>query len=192
MTNVVTVLGDHKGMTTPKVSGDEYYVDAKVNVTDYRGAAALTPTGTFDADANTFTRASGSLIAGLEVGASITISNAEDGGNNATVYITSNDGTTLGLSAVAAAESGDAITITPDYETLTAASFGLSTINSMMVLGSESSTLLLTQHLHTDGTNLRGLNKRAVEMKVLAIANGANQALNADAGMFLVRVYGNL
>ena len=192
MTNVVTVLGDHKGMTTPKVSGDEYYVDAKVNITDYRGAAALAPVGNYVADDNTFTRTSGDLISGLEVGSSITITNSEDNGNNATVYITSNDGTTLGLSAVDADETGDTITITPDYETLTAASFGLSTINSIMVLGSESSTLLLTQHLHTDGTNLRGLNKRAVEMKVLAIANGANQALNADAGMFLVRVYGNL
>ena len=35
----VTILADHKGMTTPKVSGDEYYVGAVIDLdtdnTDY-------------------------------------------------------------------------------------------------------------------------------------------------------------
>ena len=31
MAVTVTVLADHKGYTTPKVSGDEYYVDADIN-----------------------------------------------------------------------------------------------------------------------------------------------------------------
>ena len=35
MTHTTTILADHKGMTTPKVSGDEYYVDANINITSY-------------------------------------------------------------------------------------------------------------------------------------------------------------
>ena len=35
MTHTTTLLADHKGMTTPKVSGDEYYVDANINITSY-------------------------------------------------------------------------------------------------------------------------------------------------------------
>ena len=35
MTHTTTLLADHKGMTTPKVSGDEYYVDANINITGY-------------------------------------------------------------------------------------------------------------------------------------------------------------
>jgi len=31
----VTLLADHKGMKTPKVSGDEYYVDALINMGTY-------------------------------------------------------------------------------------------------------------------------------------------------------------
>lgn len=37
MANTVTLLEDHKGMTTPKVHGDEYYVDCAVNITNYSG-----------------------------------------------------------------------------------------------------------------------------------------------------------
>jgi|TARA_R100000458_G_scaffold51654_1_gene52679 hypothetical protein len=36
--NTVTLLKDHKGMTTPKVHGDEYYVDCAVNITTYSGS----------------------------------------------------------------------------------------------------------------------------------------------------------
>lgn len=35
MTHTVTILADHKGYTAPHVSGDEYYVDAKINITSY-------------------------------------------------------------------------------------------------------------------------------------------------------------
>ena len=35
MTHTTTILADHKGMTTPKVSGDEYYVDANIEITSY-------------------------------------------------------------------------------------------------------------------------------------------------------------
>ena len=35
MVNTVTLLADHKGMTTPRVHGDEYLVDCKVEITNY-------------------------------------------------------------------------------------------------------------------------------------------------------------
>ena len=43
MTHVVTILADHKGFTAPHVSGDEYYVDAIVNITAYvQGGVTVT------------------------------------------------------------------------------------------------------------------------------------------------------
>ena len=35
MAHTVTILADHKGYTAPHVAGDEYYVDAKINITSY-------------------------------------------------------------------------------------------------------------------------------------------------------------
>ena len=35
MTHTVTILADHKGATTPRVSGDEYFVDAVIDITSY-------------------------------------------------------------------------------------------------------------------------------------------------------------
>ena len=35
MAHTVTILEDHKGHTAPHVSGDEYFVDAIINITAY-------------------------------------------------------------------------------------------------------------------------------------------------------------
>ena len=35
MTATVTLIADHKGVTTPRVMGDEYVVDAFVDITSY-------------------------------------------------------------------------------------------------------------------------------------------------------------
>lgn len=35
MAHTVTLLADHKGVTRPKVSGDEYVVDAVIDITTY-------------------------------------------------------------------------------------------------------------------------------------------------------------
>ena len=35
MTHTVTLLADHKGYTRPRVVGDEYMVDANINITSY-------------------------------------------------------------------------------------------------------------------------------------------------------------
>lgn len=42
MTLTVTLLGDHKGITTPKVMGDEYVVDAWVKISVYHTADVVT------------------------------------------------------------------------------------------------------------------------------------------------------
>jgi len=43
----VTLLGDHKGITRPKVSGDEYVVDALLDVTSHVQAGAEIPASAF-------------------------------------------------------------------------------------------------------------------------------------------------
>tara|TARA_Y100000114_G_scaffold38055_1_gene33663 strand:+ start:1882 stop:2232 length:351 start_codon:yes stop_codon:yes gene_type:complete len=35
MTHTVTLLANHKGITSPRVVGDEYVVDANINITSY-------------------------------------------------------------------------------------------------------------------------------------------------------------
>lgn len=43
MTHSVTLLADHKGFTKPRANGDEYMVDAIVNITAYvQGGITLT------------------------------------------------------------------------------------------------------------------------------------------------------
>ena len=87
MTPTFTMLADHLGFTGPKVMGHEYYVDAAVNCTSYRGAFNLT--GTFLASANTFTLtvADAADFGRLAVGQEYAITNAVDSGNNATVTV---------------------------------------------------------------------------------------------------------
>jgi len=194
MVNVVTILADHKGMTTPRVTGDEYYVDAKVNITDYRftDTTGIQPTGAFTAATNKFVRASGDALSTLTTGQLVSIANADESGNNeSAVRVTSVDGNTMFLGSVTTDDASDEVDILPTYEVLKASSFGLSTINALEVLGSESLTLKLLPVLDSSGDNLLG-NTSAMEVALTAIANGANQAANVDGGMFLVRVYGNL
>ena len=45
MTHTVTLLADHKGFTKPRVNGDEYMVDAIINISAYvQGGITLTAT----------------------------------------------------------------------------------------------------------------------------------------------------
>ena len=45
MAHTVTLLADHKGYTKPKANGDEYQVDALINITNYvSGGITLTAT----------------------------------------------------------------------------------------------------------------------------------------------------
>ena len=41
MANTVTILADHRGVSRPRVVGDEYVVDAQVEITDYAVAGEV-------------------------------------------------------------------------------------------------------------------------------------------------------
>tara|TARA_R100000995_G_scaffold46709_1_gene22128 strand:+ start:711 stop:1064 length:354 start_codon:yes stop_codon:yes gene_type:complete len=43
----VTILADHKGYTAPRVSGDEYFVDALVDVSSIVAAGSVIPAAQF-------------------------------------------------------------------------------------------------------------------------------------------------
>ena len=43
----VAILADHKGTTAPRVSGDEYFVDAVIDVTSHVAAGAVIPASEF-------------------------------------------------------------------------------------------------------------------------------------------------
>ena len=43
----VTILADHKGVTAPKAVGDEYVVDAVIDVTSHVAAGAVIPASAF-------------------------------------------------------------------------------------------------------------------------------------------------
>ena len=47
MTNTVTLIADHKGVTSPKVTGDEYYVDAYVDIISYTANGEQMTAGDF-------------------------------------------------------------------------------------------------------------------------------------------------
>jgi len=47
LVKAITVLADHKGMTTPRVSGDEYFVDAVIDITQVVAAGSVIPASDF-------------------------------------------------------------------------------------------------------------------------------------------------
>lgn len=47
LVKAVTILADHKGMTTPRVSGDEYFVDAICDITQVVAAGSVIPASDF-------------------------------------------------------------------------------------------------------------------------------------------------
>ena len=59
----VTILTDHKGSTAPRVSGDEYFVDAVIDVTSHVAAGAVIPASEFG-----LTTISAACITGSEGG----------------------------------------------------------------------------------------------------------------------------
>ncbi len=47
MTHTVTILADHKGATAPRVSGDEYFVDAVIDITSYTANGEIIEASSF-------------------------------------------------------------------------------------------------------------------------------------------------
>ena len=191
MTHTVTVLADHKGFTGPKVSGDEYYVDAVIDVTSY-AASQITPTVTFvAAAANNIT---GDTLDGVTAGQEITITNAADSANNATFIVVAGSSSTSftltnldGSAYTAAAETDDEITISHTNEVVQASSFGLSTINKIEVTGKELITYDILPKISAAGAYLED---SSFELKAVTNSSGADVARTTNIGAVRVRVYG--
>jgi len=191
LTHTTTILSDHHGVAKRQVKGHEYYVDAAVDITEFRTDVAFT--GTFVAAANTFTLTVANLtdFPSLKVGQSITISDTESATNDGTVTITAISGvgaigSVLTLSAVAGDETGDAITVRPTYELLLASEFGLRVINTVFITGQETDGS--TFGVKTTSGGLSG-GQTYVELHA---ANGAGvpASNDADLGTVRLRVYG--
>ena len=196
MTHTTTMVGDHLGMTTPKVFGNEYCVLAKLNITKYQGQLGGSDNqleGTVVAADNTFTVTSGNaLSAALQVGQSITTSDFADGNNNGAQVISAISGDTFTVSSLGTnVTSAEEFTIEPVYELLTASEFGLSRITAIDVLAQENVAVHYTVRLGTDGEyTLNSGGSTHVEL-MAQNASGANHA-QGDLGYVLVRVYGVL
>jgi|TARA_X000001382_G_C3153351_1_gene173711 hypothetical protein len=186
MTNTVTLISDHLGSDKPFVMGNQYVIDAVINVTDFDDAT--TTTGTFVASANTFTRTSGTALpTNLIAGQNVIITNAADSGNNATVTFTSLAGEVLTLSAVDADETGDEITLTMDQEVIAYADFGLSTVSQVEILGQENQLLNWSVQLGTDGNT-----HIANHLVLRCITSSSGAQATGDCGTIRVRLHGQV
>jgi len=191
MTHTVTVLADHKGFTGPKVSGDEYYVDAVIDVTSY-AASQITPTVTFVAA--TADNIIGDPLTGVTAGQEITITSAVDGANNATFIVVAGSSSAAftltnldGSAYTAAAETDDEITISHTNEVVNASSFGLSKINKIEVTGKELITYDILPKISAAGAYLTD---SSFELKAVTNSSGADVARTTNIGAVRVRVYG--
>lgn len=191
MTHTVTVLADHKGFTGPKVSGDEYYVDAVIDVTSY-AASQITPTVTFVAAAAD--NIIGDPLTGVTAGQEITITSAVDSANNATFIVVAGSSSAAftltnldGSAYTAAAETDDEITISHTNEVVNASSFGLSKINKIEVTGKELITYDILPKISAAGAYLTD---SSFELKAVTNSSGADVARTTNIGAVRVRVYG--
>ena len=90
----VTILEDHKGTTVPRVSGDEYFVDAVIDVTSHVAAGAVIPASEFGLTTITAACITGSeggntRLAGIETSAA----GAYESATSIALIFTSLDGT---------------------------------------------------------------------------------------------------
>lgn len=197
MTHTITILADHKGYTTPRVSGDEYFVDAVIDITSYAATQVAGHTITFvAAAANNIAGDDGTLAAGVTSGQEVTITNAADGANNATFII--NTGTASGTFTLtnldgsnytAAAETDDEVTFSHTNEVINASTLGLSTINKIEVTGKELITYDVLPKISATGAYLTD---SSFELKAVTNSSGADVARTTNIGAVRVRVYGNL
>ena len=195
MTHTVTVLADHKGFTGPKVSGDEYFVDAVIDVTSYAASQVAGHTITFvAAAADNIIGDDGTLLAGVTLGQEVTITNAADSANNATFIITAGTASTKftltnldGSNYTAAAETDDEVTFSHTNEVVQASSFGLSTINKIEVTGKELITYDILPKISAAGAYLED---SSFELKAVTNSSGADVARTTNIGAVRVRVYG--
>ena len=142
MTNTVTILADHKGFARPRVLGDEYVVLGQCDITSFR--TGTTASGTITANAvalaNQYTDTDGASTAfsGFVAGDHIVSAGSHSNNNALIARVISIAGAVLTVSSVANDDTGDGDEVfTHAGEKVLASSFGLSTINSVEIIGQE-------------------------------------------------------
>jgi len=141
VTNVVTLIADHKGIAKPFVVGHQYVSLASVAVSSYRtGSPATAASQTItaaDADPDTLTRGAGSYLTdGFAAGDYVTILGSASGNNSQVFEIGSLSATVLTASGPTAlsANSGNADEqVLHVGEKLLAADFGLASFTQVEV-----------------------------------------------------------
>jgi len=94
VTHTVTILADHKGHTAPHVSGDEYYVDASLVVTDATsGGEVITGASLGLSRVNAVLITGNSLPATYQVDVEISVASAYESNSSFALLFTANDGT---------------------------------------------------------------------------------------------------
>ena len=139
MTNTVTLLGDHKGVTRPKVVGDEYVSLGSVAISSYRTGSPDTGASqgiAADSGGKTFTNLAGTFVTdGFVVGDHVVV--AGSGANSNAVFKLS----AVTETVLTTAQSVSTVSATNDEqvthagEKILASSFGLNTITSIELVG---------------------------------------------------------
>ena len=73
MTHTVTLLANHKGITTPRVMGDEYVVDAVVDITSYTANGEVFTASQFGLDSITAVSVTGISVDTISGGYAISM-----------------------------------------------------------------------------------------------------------------------
>ena len=93
MVGTVTLMEDHKGVTSPKVMGDEYFVDAVIDITSYETGGV-----TFNASTFGLSRVTAVCITGTEKPSTyqpyieVSATGAYESLSSFQVFLTNNDG----------------------------------------------------------------------------------------------------
>jgi hypothetical protein len=94
MAHTVTLLADHKGMTTPRVHGDEYFVDAYIVVTTATsGGEVVTASSLGLSRINAVLLTGNSLPATYDVDVEVSATGAYESGTSFALLFTAMDGT---------------------------------------------------------------------------------------------------
>lgn len=138
MTNTVTILADHKGFARPRVLGDEYVVLGQCAITSFR--TGTTSSGTITANAldtpNNYTAIGSEPFGDFVANDHFVVAGSHSNNNALIARVVSVAGAVLTASFVDDDDSGGGNEVfTHAGEKILASSFGLSTINTVEIVG---------------------------------------------------------
>lgn len=146
MTNTVTLRTDHLGSNKPSVMGNKYVSTGEVTISAYRTgttATAATQTITSTTGPDVYTRTLGNFLSdGFQVGDLVCVLGSHADNNDNLDRVTTLTSTVMGIDATLVATGagvgGGDETITHAGEKILASSFGLSTVESVELVGQTS------------------------------------------------------